>query len=97
MTNATLPSQFPKAFSFHSPLFHPLQVFLKTPDRGLVPLPPVVSNVIKDRKAHSDLQIVDYSDDIAPLEGGKKILIFCEQVKRDDIEVHFTQYTKSEF
>ena len=26
----------------------------------------------------------------APVEGGKKILIFTEQISRDDIEVHFT-------
>jgi len=70
------------------------QVFLKA-NGTLIPLPPVVSKVIKDRKAYSDVQIVDYSDDTSPLEGGKKILLFCEKVMRDDIEVHFTQFTKS--
>lgn len=63
----------------------------------MVNLQPVVSNVIKDRKSHSDLQIIEYSDDTSPVEGGKKILIFCEKITRDDIEVHFTQYAKSEY
>ena len=69
-------------------------VFIKTSDRGTIPLKPVLSDVVKDRKAHSDLQIVDYSDDRAPVEGGKKILLFCEKITRDDIEVHFTMNTK---
>ena len=72
------------------------QVFLKTSERGLVPLVPVVSNVIRDKKSHSDLQIIDYSDDTSPVEGGKKILLFCEKVYKDDIEVHFTIYTKGD-
>ena len=44
-------------------------MFLKTQECGLVPLAPVVSNVIHDKKAHSDLQIVDYSDDSSPVQG----------------------------
>jgi len=70
------------------------QVFLKTDD-GLFPLAPVVSNVIRDKKSHSDLQIVDYSDDSCPVQGGKKIVLLCEKVCKDDIEVHFTLYTKA--
>ena len=71
------------------------QVFLKT-DEGLFPLAPVVSNIIRDKKSHSDLQILDYSDDTSPVEGGKKILLFCEKVYKDDIEVHFTLFTKGQ-
>jgi hypothetical protein len=71
------------------------QVFLKTQECGLVPLAPVVSNIIQDKKAHSDLQIVDYSDDSSPVTGGKKILLFCEKVDKNDVEVHFTLFTKS--
>ena len=66
------------------------QVFLKQ-NKMLVPLEPVVSDVVKDRKTYSDIQIVDLSDDSSPVEGGKKILIFCEKVTKDDIEVHFLQ------
>ncbi len=33
-------------------------MFLKSSDRGYFPLPPVVSKIVKDRKAHSDLQVI---------------------------------------
>jgi len=49
----------------------------------------VTSQVIMDRKTHGDLKIENYSDNRAPFEGGKKILLFTEKVIRDDIEVHF--------
>ena len=68
-------------------------MFLKT-DGSLFPLLPVVSSVIRDKKVHSDLQIFDYSDDTSPVEGGKKILLFCDKINKDDIEVHFTAFTK---
>ena len=29
--------------------------------------------------------------------GGKKILLFCEKVDKNDVEVHFTLYTKSKY
>ncbi len=41
------------------------------------------------------LQICEYSDDRCTVEGGKKLLLFCEKVTKEDIEVHFLQYTKS--
>ena len=44
-------------------------MFLKPPECGLIPLTPIVSNVIQDKKAHSDLQIIDYSDDSSPVTG----------------------------
>nr|ALF84899.1 dorsal-like protein [Paracyclopina nana] len=65
------------------------QVFLKV-EPNLVPLEPVVSEVIRDKKAHSDLAILNYSDNWSPVQGGKKILLFCEKVSKDDIEVHFS-------
>ena len=72
------------------------QVFLTLPGLAQpIVVPPVVSNVIRDRKAHGDLCIVNYSDNWSPVEGGKKIMLFCEKVSRDDIEVHFT-YTDDE-
>ena len=45
------------------------QVFLKPKEGGLVPLLPVVSSLIKDKRAHPDLNIVDMSDDTSPVEG----------------------------
>jgi hypothetical protein len=45
------------------------QVFLKLGDGKLFPLEPVVSSLIKDKKAHIDLQIVNHSDDCSPVQG----------------------------
>ena len=71
------------------------QVFLRQPNNSLVPVDPVVSNVIYDAKAHKDLNICNYSDNCAPIEGGKKILLFCEKISRDDIEIRFSYTDKS--
>ena len=51
-------------------------------------LDPVCSTNIFDAKARKELQIMDISDTTAPAEGGKKILIFCEKVAREDIKVN---------
>ena len=45
--------------------------------------------MIRDKKAHGDLNIINHSENWAPVEGGKKILLFTEKISRDDIEVHF--------
>jgi hypothetical protein len=71
------------------------QVFLKPKEGGLVPLLPVVSHLIKDKRAHPDLNIVDISDDTSPVKGGKKILLFCSKIKKEDIEVIFLHYGKN--
>lgn len=67
------------------------QVFLRN-GTTLEPLNPVVSNTIFDAKAHKDLSIMELSDDNAPIEGGKKILLFCEKISKDDIEIHFRYF-----
>eukprot|EP00096_Caligus_rogercresseyi_P014482 TRINITY_DN6999_c0_g1_i2.p1 TRINITY_DN6999_c0_g1~~TRINITY_DN6999_c0_g1_i2.p1 ORF type:complete len:382 (+),score=129.89 TRINITY_DN6999_c0_g1_i2:650-1795(+) len=69
------------------------QAFLKSEDT-LTPLAPVVSNVVVDRKVHTDLHIYDQSDDWSSVDGGKKIIILCEKVCKDNIEVHFTQFSE---
>ena len=51
---------------------------------------PVCSTNIFDAKARKELQIMDISDVTSPAEGGKKILIFCEKVNREDIRVRFS-------
>ena len=53
-------------------------------------LDPVCSTSIFDAKARKELQIMDISDVTAPADGGKKILIFCEKVAREDIRVRFS-------
>merc|ERR1711923_599118 len=68
------------------------QVFLEnpnTPGKYTVILPPVCSKPIFDAKAKKELQIMEISDNCAPVDGGKKIIILCERVARDDIKVKF--------
>merc|ERR1719295_2072187 len=68
------------------------QVFLENPSapgKYTVILPPVCSKPIYDAKAKKELQIMDMSDNTAPVDGGKKIIILCERVARDDIRVKF--------
>merc|ERR1712038_2077797 len=68
------------------------QVFLENsnqPGKYTVPLQPVCSKPIFDAKAKKTLQIMDISESSAPAEGGKKIIILCERVARDDIKVRF--------
>ena len=69
-----------------------LKAFLEnpsTPGKFTVILPPVVSTNIFDAKAKKELQIMDISDISSPVEGGKKLIILCEKVTREDIKVRF--------
>merc|ERR1712165_694388 len=71
------------------------QVFLenpKTPGKYTVILDPVCSKPIFDAKAKKELQIMDMSDNIAPADGGKKVIILCEKVSKEDIKVRFYDY-----
>merc|ERR1719195_1088750 len=71
------------------------QVFLENPSapgKYTVILPPVCSKPIFDAKAKKELQIMDMSDNTAPAEGGKKIIILCEKVSKEDIKVRFFDY-----
>ncbi|XP_053675540.1 embryonic polarity protein dorsal [Anopheles nili] len=67
------------------------QVFLEGQQRGRFtePLTPVVSDIIYDKKAMSDLIIVRLSDCTAPVSGGKDIILLCEKVVKEDIKVRF--------
>jgi len=55
-----------------------------------VHLKPVISEVIRDKKAYNDLTIVDCSDNWSSVLGGKKILLFTKKISKTDIEVHFS-------
>lgn len=61
----------------------------KTTGRFTEPLTPVVSDVIYDKKAMSDLTICRLSDCSAPVSGGKNIIMLCEKVVKEDIRVRF--------
>ena len=71
------------------------QVFLENPSspgKYTVILPPVCTRPIYDAKAKKELQIMDISDNSAPADGGKKIIILCEKVSKEDIKVRFYDY-----
>ncbi|XP_053696927.1 embryonic polarity protein dorsal isoform X2 [Sabethes cyaneus] len=67
------------------------QVFLEGQQRGRFtePLQPVVSDIIYDKKAMSDLVICKLSDITASVAGGKEIILLCEKVAKEDISVRF--------
>ncbi|XP_067625364.1 embryonic polarity protein dorsal [Eurosta solidaginis] len=66
------------------------QVFLKGDmGRFTVPLPPVVSEPIYDKKAMSDLVISRICSCSASVLGNTKIILLCEKVAKEDIAVRF--------
>ena len=68
------------------------QAFLMVPDCQPIPAPPVVSDVIFDQNTHEYLTIIDYAPNWSLTTGKTNILILCEKVSKNDIEVHF-EYT----
>ncbi|PNF18473.1 hypothetical protein B7P43_G09011 [Cryptotermes secundus] len=67
------------------------QVFLEdgVPNKFTYPLTPVVSDPIYDKKAMSDLVICKLSDCTCTVAGGKEIILLCEKVAKEDIQIHF--------
>nr|WCL52335.1 dorsal-like protein [Gryllodes sigillatus] len=67
------------------------QVFLEGSEKGkfTFQLTPVVSDPIYDKKAMSDLVICKMSDCSASVAGGKEIILLCEKVAKEDIQVRF--------
>ena len=48
-----------------------------------------VSEVIKDKRVYEDLQIVSISDDCAPIDGGKKIIMLTTRIAMGNVQVLF--------
>ncbi|XP_055628292.1 embryonic polarity protein dorsal-like [Toxorhynchites rutilus septentrionalis] len=67
------------------------QVFLEGQQRGQFTeaLQPVVSDIIYDKKAIPDLIICSISAVMAPVTGGKKIILLCEKVAKENISIRF--------
>ncbi|XP_026466007.1 LOW QUALITY PROTEIN: embryonic polarity protein dorsal-like, partial [Ctenocephalides felis] len=67
------------------------QVILEGDAHGkfTIPLRPVVSEPIYDKKSTSDLVICELSQCTASAAGGQKIILLCEKVNKDDITVRF--------
>ncbi|XP_066246731.1 embryonic polarity protein dorsal-like [Euwallacea similis] len=66
--------------------------FLENPADGkfTLPLKPVVSDVIfDDRKLQPKLTIVGMCSCGASVSGGSKVILLCEKVIKEDIQVHF--------
>ncbi|XP_017877911.1 embryonic polarity protein dorsal isoform X1 [Ceratina calcarata] len=68
------------------------QVFLEGSQKKLnVPLPPIVSDPIYDKKAMSDLVICKLSHCSASVAGGMEMILLCEKVAKEDIQVRFIE------
>ncbi|KAL2722144.1 embryonic polarity protein dorsal-like isoform X1 [Vespula maculifrons] len=67
------------------------QVFLEGSQKGKFthPLTPVVSDPIFDKKAMSDLVINKLSHCNAPVAGGMGMILLCEKVAKEDIQIRF--------
>jgi len=67
------------------------QVFVegRESNKFTVPLKPVISDAIFDKKSMCDLVIFKMSDCSASVAGGKDIILLCDKVAKDDIEVRF--------
>ncbi|XP_030763617.1 embryonic polarity protein dorsal-like [Sitophilus oryzae] len=67
-----------------------------TPGKYRYPLTPVVSNIIYDKKAVSDLTIVKLSSRVGYVDIPKNIILVCDKVAKDDIEIHFFEMKNDE-
>lgn len=67
------------------------QVFIEgqEKDKFNVPLTPVVSQPIYDKKAMSELVISKLSHCSAPATGGTEVILLCDRVTKDDVQIRF--------
>lgn len=66
------------------------QVFIKDSNGTFtIPLAPVISDSIFDNKTVSDLTICKLSHYSSPVTGGQEVILLCDQVNKDDIQVMF--------
>ncbi|XP_046473590.1 embryonic polarity protein dorsal-like [Neodiprion pinetum] len=67
------------------------EVYREGTTKGLfdVPFQPVVSDPIYNKKALSKLVIVDLSSNYCNVEGGKQIILLCDKVPKEDVQVRF--------
>ncbi|XP_034245450.1 embryonic polarity protein dorsal-like isoform X2 [Thrips palmi] len=74
------------------------QVFLEGPEPNTYTraLAPVVSDPIYDKKAMSDLVICKLSHASAPAIGGTEMILLCEKVAKEDIQVRFFEERDNE-
>lgn len=61
-------------------------------DKLSIPLQPIVSNEIYDKKAMSDLSIYRLSHTTAPVSGGQTAIVLCDRINKEDIRIRFYLY-----
>lgn len=54
-----------------------------------IPLDPIASNLIYNKKRPNELKICKLSECSATCAGGKEIILLCERIDKEDIEVRF--------
>ncbi|XP_023240428.1 embryonic polarity protein dorsal-like [Centruroides sculpturatus] len=73
------------------------QAFIKGPDdKYTVSLTPVVSDIIYDKKAMSDLSIYKLSHYSAPVSGGTEVIMLCDKIVKNDIQIRFFEEKNEE-
>ncbi|XP_034950793.1 putative transcription factor p65 homolog isoform X2 [Chelonus insularis] len=66
------------------------QVFLQGRNgKFQIPLKPVVSNPVYDKKTLNELVICKLSHSSAPTDGGMEMILLCEKVVKDNIQIVF--------
>ncbi|XP_042902221.1 embryonic polarity protein dorsal [Parasteatoda tepidariorum] len=66
------------------------QVLLKDSEgKYKIRVPPVVSEPIYDRKSISDLTIMKFSHYSAPATGGTEVILLCDRVPKESIQIWF--------
>ena len=63
--------------------------------QGRIPLQPVVSDIIYDKKTMADLCIYEISHTFAAVSSQQKVIILCNCVLKDNIEVRFYELDPS--
>ena len=70
-----------------------MEVFLENPSKKgqfTTQLTPVCSRPIFSARVMSQLQILDLSDTTSPADGGRKLILVCERVSREDIRIRLS-------
>lgn len=72
------------------------QVFIEgsTTNKCDIPLMPIVSDPIHDKKAMSDLVITKLSHCSAPATGGREVILLCDRISKDDIQLRFFEESR---
>ena len=74
------------------------EVTLSPPHSPQINLAPKVSDVINNTKHGNggEMELIDASDNTAPIEGGKKLIVICKNIKKNDVRVSFKYKNQSD-